>query len=185
MESAPTWEENAACRTNDLDWQTKEAFFADTAAERRPAKKICAACPVKMACLTAALERGETWGVWGGCDEIELRRALRMDTNGTERARKRPPRCPGCRSGVERLKTSSTKVSCTVCHLSWTSAACAEAVEEFRDELEKPKKRKQLSQRTRLPKGRSRSNPVIAFRRGPQPLGAVSSALAASAQTKQ
>lgn len=181
MESAPTWEENAACRANDLSWQAKEAFFADTAAERRPAKKICAACPVKMACLTAALERGETWGVWGGCDEIELRRALRMDTNGTERARKRPPRCPGCRSGVERLKTSSTKVSCTVCHLSWTSTACAEAVEELQKELAKPKKRKQLSQRTRLPKSAKTNQRIVAFNRHQEEQPSTTMAIAASA----
>jgi len=30
------------------------------------AKTLCRACPVATACLTGALERRESWGVWGG-----------------------------------------------------------------------------------------------------------------------
>ena len=41
---------------------------------------LCADCPLRRACLAAALERAEPWGVWGG--EI-------LD-QGTVIARKRP-----------------------------------------------------------------------------------------------
>ena len=41
---------------------------------------LCGGCPIRRQCLTAALERNEPWGVWGG--EIIER--------GTVVARKRP-----------------------------------------------------------------------------------------------
>ena len=58
----------AACTAADPD-----LFFpedGDTFGERR-AKAICAACPVRAACLAAAIERGEPVGVFGGLNEQE------------------------------------------------------------------------------------------------------------------
>ena len=43
------------------------------------AKEICARCPVRALCLNEALERGESFGVWGGLDSSE-RRALKRRT---------------------------------------------------------------------------------------------------------
>jgi len=40
-----------------------EAMFADDA---RRAVKLCARCALRGPCGRGALERGETWGVWGG-----------------------------------------------------------------------------------------------------------------------
>ncbi|MEY4023631.1 MAG: hypothetical protein RLZ23_592, partial [Actinomycetota bacterium] len=40
------------------------------------AKKVCARCSVKEACLAWALESGQDAGVWGGLSEDE-RRALK------------------------------------------------------------------------------------------------------------
>jgi hypothetical protein len=37
---------------------------------------VCFGCPVRVACLIAATERRELWGVWGGVD-FETVRALR------------------------------------------------------------------------------------------------------------
>ncbi|MFJ1601524.1 WhiB family transcriptional regulator [Streptomyces sp. NPDC088261] len=37
------------------------------------AKNACDGCPVKVACLQGALERGEQHGVWGGLSEDERR----------------------------------------------------------------------------------------------------------------
>jgi WhiB family transcriptional regulator, redox-sensing transcriptional regulator len=37
------------------------------------AQAVCAACPVRTACLDGALARGERWGIWGGAD-LETRR---------------------------------------------------------------------------------------------------------------
>jgi WhiB family redox-sensing transcriptional regulator len=48
------------CRTDP------ELFFAEDPNDLRQAKTLCAGCPVRSACLTGALRRGEPWGVWGG-----------------------------------------------------------------------------------------------------------------------
>lgn len=48
------------------DTGAAELFFAERPAELERAKELCAACPLREACLTGALERGEPWGVWGG-----------------------------------------------------------------------------------------------------------------------
>ena len=49
------------CLTED-----PELFFAESPADVELAKSLCADCPVRTACLAAALERREPWGVWGG-----------------------------------------------------------------------------------------------------------------------
>ena len=41
-------------------------FFSDRPAELAQAQGLCSECPVQLACLKAALERKEDWGVWGG-----------------------------------------------------------------------------------------------------------------------
>lgn len=43
-----------------------DAWFADTDEAINQAKATCQTCPVREACLRAALERGEPIGVWGG-----------------------------------------------------------------------------------------------------------------------
>ncbi len=43
-----------------------ELFFAESPDDVETAKAMCAECPVRINCLTAALERREPWGVWGG-----------------------------------------------------------------------------------------------------------------------
>ncbi len=43
-----------------------ELFFATHGRPLELAKELCAACPVREECLSAALERGEPHGVWGG-----------------------------------------------------------------------------------------------------------------------
>ena len=63
------------CRVSDPD-----LWFAESPADLEQAKALCAECPLRQACLAAALERAEPWGVWGG--EI-------LD-QGTVIARKRP-----------------------------------------------------------------------------------------------
>jgi WhiB family redox-sensing transcriptional regulator len=40
-------------------------FFAESPEDVETAKAMCAECPVRAACLTAALDRQEPWGVWG------------------------------------------------------------------------------------------------------------------------
>ncbi len=50
------------CRTGN----NPDLWFADTPADLERAKQLCAGCPIRTRCLTAALDRAEPWGVWGG-----------------------------------------------------------------------------------------------------------------------
>ncbi|MBT2407256.1 MULTISPECIES: WhiB family transcriptional regulator [unclassified Streptomyces] len=71
------WQSRAACR--DLG----SGRFFHPAGERgedreerdEAAKRVCAGCPVRLACLSYALRTREAFGVWGGLTEEE-RRAL-------------------------------------------------------------------------------------------------------------
>ena len=42
------------------------------------AKAICARCPVQQRCLEYALDRGETFGVWGGTTPQERKDLVRQ-----------------------------------------------------------------------------------------------------------
>jgi WhiB family redox-sensing transcriptional regulator len=63
--SAPTvpdhQQQELPCHVSDPD-----LWFADSPSELERAKALCADCPIRRACLAAALERAEPWGVWGG-----------------------------------------------------------------------------------------------------------------------
>jgi WhiB family redox-sensing transcriptional regulator len=77
---------DAPCAETDPD-----AFFADEPKEGimsyRPtyeheneAKKVCAECPYRMACLQYALKQPELHGIWGGTterDRVNIRRGNR------------------------------------------------------------------------------------------------------------
>ncbi|MGH3628399.1 MAG: WhiB family transcriptional regulator [Sciscionella sp.] len=43
-----------------------DLWFAETPAELERAKQLCGDCPLRAACLSSAIARGEPWGVWGG-----------------------------------------------------------------------------------------------------------------------
>ncbi len=43
-----------------------DLFFAESPADVETAKAICVDCPVRLTCLSSALDRHEPWGVWGG-----------------------------------------------------------------------------------------------------------------------
>ncbi|MBL1076353.1 WhiB family transcriptional regulator [Nocardia sp. 2] len=49
------------CRDGNPD-----LWFAESPAQLEEAKALCAACPIRQGCLTAAIDRAEPWGVWGG-----------------------------------------------------------------------------------------------------------------------
>lgn len=75
MRPEPYWWEDAACRTADA-----ELFFTPEGVSReerraaeREAKLICTRCPVRAACLSAALEAEERYGIWGGLSPRERR----------------------------------------------------------------------------------------------------------------
>ena len=68
-----SWRDRSACRGID-----PEIFYPASDEEVEPAKEICAACPVRQACLEHALTIGEREGVWGGTTERERRRIVRQ-----------------------------------------------------------------------------------------------------------
>ena len=68
---AARWRELAACRGTGL-----EVFFPERGESAGPARRVCAACPVRQPCLDYAITNRIAYGVWGGLSERE-RRALR------------------------------------------------------------------------------------------------------------
>ena len=66
------WRAHGLCARTDPD-----LWFAPGALEHREAKRICRACPVRMACLQYAMETPVDHGVWGGLTERERRRRRR------------------------------------------------------------------------------------------------------------
>lgn len=55
-----------ACTRVDPD-----LFYSEGEAETALAKRICATCPLRLDCLEGAMDRGESFGVWGGKDPYE------------------------------------------------------------------------------------------------------------------
>ncbi len=84
-EPAVDWDE-ALCR--DGASSMVALFFSEQLDDIAQAKAICAACPIRVACLAVATARREPWGVWGG----------QLFANGkvlaTKRKRGRPPKNP-------------------------------------------------------------------------------------------
>ena len=75
------WRLDAACR--DLD---TSIFFPETDDAVATAKAICAACPVREACLEFPLITRQDDGVWGGLDENERRRVRRRRQEAARKA---------------------------------------------------------------------------------------------------
>lgn len=67
----PPWMDDGICAQTDPD-----AFFLERGGNPRPAKAICARCPVTAECLQYAIDHDEQFGIWGGKSERE-RRGLR------------------------------------------------------------------------------------------------------------
>ena len=68
-----SWRQHAACRGIDPN-----IFYPASDEDAEEAKGICAACPVRQACLEYALANRERDGVWGGATERERRRIVRQ-----------------------------------------------------------------------------------------------------------
>jgi WhiB family redox-sensing transcriptional regulator len=74
------WRTKAACRGADPD-----TFFAEgrgSRADTEYARRVCAHCPVRPECGQYAIDTGQSWGVWGGMTQTELRRKRRRFTTG-------------------------------------------------------------------------------------------------------
>lgn len=66
------WQNNALCAQTD-----PEAFFPEKGGSTREAKRVCAKCEVRQACLEYALVHDERFGIWGGTSERDRRRLRR------------------------------------------------------------------------------------------------------------
>ena len=134
------WQRDASCAKPEnrkyLHW-----FFSKKFEEKYEAKNLCFSCPVRKSCLQWALEHRQIWGVWGGKDEIEIRRALSVSYDGEETRRRRFPNCPYCSAWPNKLEVSIEKlpgggrwttakvVTCTECGFAWKSRTSANAVD--------------------------------------------------------
>jgi WhiB family transcriptional regulator, redox-sensing transcriptional regulator len=76
-----TWMFDAACRGMDA-----EVFFPPSDGDDAIAKDVCAACPVRTACLAFAIDHGERFGVWGGLGEKERARLTDEQREAVRRA---------------------------------------------------------------------------------------------------
>lgn len=57
------WMSKARCKDTEFN---NISFFPKRGEPAKEAKQVCARCPVRMECLTYALENREEAGVWGG-----------------------------------------------------------------------------------------------------------------------
>jgi hypothetical protein len=146
-----------------VDW-----FFSKEPKEKYAAKNLCFGCPVRKQCLQWALEHRQIWGIWGGKDEVEMRRALSVSYKGEEARRRRYPHCPYCGARPAKLNTSSVEipgggrwttakiVSCTVCEFSWRSRTSVNAVLAYQQEkaeraVKKEKEKEKRARRLKKP----------------------------------
>ena len=91
------WRGQARCREGDA-----EHFFAPAHVECKPdkdareeqARALCRSCAVQRVCLEWSLVVQEPHGIWGGLNELERRRALRLRTTAPEPSLARSRRVP-------------------------------------------------------------------------------------------
>jgi WhiB family redox-sensing transcriptional regulator len=76
---ATDWMRDALCAQTD-----PELFFPEPGQPNREAKRVCAACPVRVECLEDALAKNERRGVRGGLSGMERRALLRQRKAATE-----------------------------------------------------------------------------------------------------
>ncbi|MFJ5879887.1 WhiB family transcriptional regulator [Kitasatospora cineracea] len=66
-----TWQDQAVCQPSEYNPVDPEDFFPgpDEIGKIATALSLCGQCPVRLACLDAALEGNETYGIRGGLTE--------------------------------------------------------------------------------------------------------------------
>lgn len=150
MSDELNWQADATCAKRE-NQDKVDFFFSSKSEERTEAKKMCGVCPVRRDCAKWALEERQVWGVWGGLDEVELRRTLSVNADGMEIRRDRYPRCPGCRATCEKLMTETVPrpgggrwatmrvVICVECDFTWAGRTSANAVDAYHAKKSKGK----------------------------------------------
>lgn len=147
------WQKNAECG-KPIHRDKIEYFFSKNVEEKYEAKNLCFSCPVRSECLQWALEHRQIHGVWGGRDEVEIRRALSVSYLGEELRRRRFPNCPYCSARPSKLEVitvdlpkggrwSTAKiVHCTECNFAWRSRTSVNAVLAYKVSKEEKKRLK-------------------------------------------
>lgn len=127
------WMDDALCKDADVD------FFSEDPKEIQRAKEVCFECPVRRKCLQYALDTETRFGVWGGADEVTLRKALNIDQYGKPIARVRPMKCPLCSSQevvTVEVKRTTQHLRCAECALSWWARVPSTVVRINAEEME-------------------------------------------------
>lgn len=159
-----TWQNDALCG-KPKNRKTLPLFFSSEALDKDEAKNLCFQCPVRKDCLQWALEHKQIWGVWGGKDQVEIRRALSVSYLGEETKKRRSPNCPYCNARPNKLEvsivqlegagrwTTAKVVTCSTCGFAWKSRTSANAVTAYKTERrEKEEKREQEREKNKLKK---------------------------------
>ena len=158
-----SWHEDAACRQPKNKWMAK-FFYSNVPAEKYDAKNLCFSCPQRRTCLKWALDNKQIWGIWGGKDESEIRRALSVSHTGQEIRRQRFPNCPYCGARPVKLSvvvadspeggrwTTMKLVVCSECEFTWRSRTSANAVNAYHAS--------RAAKKSKTPKGSTPSLPA-------------------------
>lgn len=137
-----SWHDNAECHKPQHK-KISKFFFSNVPKEKYEAKNLCFSCPVRKECLKFALDHKQIWGIWGGKDEGEIRRALSVSHTGQEIRRQRFPNCPYCGARPSKLHvivadapeggrwTKMKLVECEECKFIWRSRTSANAVTAY------------------------------------------------------
>jgi WhiB family transcriptional regulator, redox-sensing transcriptional regulator len=79
------WRELAACRNTVT--ARYDPFFDETQEAEQAAIAVCRTCRVLGECLAYAVRSGQSYGVWGGRPQHELRRLIALDRLGQAQGR--------------------------------------------------------------------------------------------------
>lgn len=154
-EREPDWRDEAACALPE-NQPYEDTFFSEDPTDIQSARNLCFTCPVRLDCLSYALDNSIIHGVWGGADETGLRRALSVDAEGAEIRRSRYPQCLSCGARTSKLTvkvvdqpnggrwTTTKAIVCTECEFTWRSRSGANAVDAYYAERRAKKARREL-----------------------------------------
>lgn len=146
------WHDDAEC-AKPKNKAIAKFFYSNVPSEKYAAKNLCFNCPVRKECLKWALDNKQIWGIWGGKDEGEIRRALSVSYTGQEIRRQRFPNCPYCGARPAKLKVlvkdspdggrwkTMKLVQCEECDFIWRSRTSANAVTAYHNQRAAKKKK--------------------------------------------
>lgn len=149
-----SWMEHGACRRGEANW------FPVNGEGQPKLRLVCARCPVRLMCLTYALEYDERSGVWGGQSERqrrELKRSgtpaavaiARLDKWAAARVVETPPRVVVRRARPSRAPGSGHLVGRPVSYGSYVRgcrcSGCVQSRSDYRADLRRRKQERTAS----------------------------------------